>query len=127
MKVQIHKINHIKNATNSPYATILTKLSSGGAAIAQWIRLHLRSCPPGFKSHLRFCKFLFELCHVEKTKITLNWKTKLSYNSHFQPSLPILTGKPIPPLGFERLICPYRAVVWTARLLSYSCCCSKPR
>ena len=43
-----------------------------GAAIAQWIHLRLPSCHPGFKSqalHLCFYQFIFELCHVEKTKI----------------------------------------------------------
>ena len=43
-----------------------------GAAIAQWIRLRLPSCCPGFKSqacHLCFNQFIFELCHVENTEI----------------------------------------------------------
>ena len=43
-----------------------------GAAIAQWIRLHLPSCCPGFESqahHLCFHKFVKKLCNVEKTKI----------------------------------------------------------
>ena len=43
-----------------------------GAAIAQWIRLRLPFCCPGFESqahHLRFIKFIFELCLVEKTNI----------------------------------------------------------
>ena len=41
----------------------------GGAAIAQWIRLRLPSCRPGFESqahHLSFYQFIFELYHVEK-------------------------------------------------------------
>ena len=39
--------------------------------IAQWIRLSLPSCRPGIESqanHQRFYQFIFELCHVEKTK-----------------------------------------------------------
>ena len=42
-----------------------------GAIIAQWIRLCLPSCHPGFEykaHHLRFHQFI-ELCNVEKTKI----------------------------------------------------------
>ena len=42
------------------------------AAIAQWIRLCLPSCHLGFESHAQyqhFYQFVFELCHVEKTKI----------------------------------------------------------
>ena len=48
------------------------KIVLGGAAVAQWIRLRLPSCRPGFKSqahHLRFFQFKFEIEHVEKTKI----------------------------------------------------------
>ena len=40
-----------------------------GAAVAQWIRLRLPSCRPGFESqahHLSFYQFIFELYHVEK-------------------------------------------------------------
>ena len=43
-----------------------------GAAIAQYICLHLTSCHPGFESqakYLRVFQFIFELCHVGKTKI----------------------------------------------------------
>ena len=43
-----------------------------GAAIAQWIRLRLPSCRPGFESqahHLCFHQFIKKLCNVEKTKI----------------------------------------------------------
>ena len=43
-----------------------------GAAIAQWIRLHLPSCCPGFwaQAHqICFYQFKFKLCLVEKTKI----------------------------------------------------------
>ena len=43
-----------------------------GATIAQWICLHLPSCRPGFESqahHLCLNQFIFEMCHVEKTKI----------------------------------------------------------
>ena len=42
---------------------------NGGATIAQWIRLRLPSCRPGFESqahHLSFYQFIFELYHVEK-------------------------------------------------------------
>ena len=42
------------------------------AGVAQWIRLRLPSCRPGFESqshHLSFYQFIFELCHVEKIKI----------------------------------------------------------
>ena len=37
--------------------------------MAQWIRLGLPFCSPWFESqthHLRFYKFIFELCHVER-------------------------------------------------------------
>ena len=47
------------------------KFEFWGAAIAQWIRLRLPSCRPGFESqahHLRFHEFI-ELCNVGKTKI----------------------------------------------------------
>ena len=40
--------------------------------IAQLIHLHLPTCRPGFESqahHLRFNHVIFELCHVEKTKL----------------------------------------------------------
>ena len=50
----------------------MLKIVLGGAAVAQWIRLRLPSCRPGFKSqahHLRFFQFKFEIEHVEKTKI----------------------------------------------------------
>ena len=43
-----------------------------GAAIAQWIRLCLPSCRPRFQPqahHQHFYQFIFDLCHVEKTKI----------------------------------------------------------
>ena len=43
-----------------------------GATIAQWIRLLLPSCRPGFESlvhHQSFYQFIFDLCYVEKTKI----------------------------------------------------------
>ena len=55
------------------YHCMVNKLSSrGGATIGQWIRLCLPSCRPAFESqanHLLFSQFVFELCHVEKTKI----------------------------------------------------------
>ena len=56
------------------YHTIvqLTNCQVGGATIGQWIRLCLPSCRPAFESqanHLLFSQFVFELCHVEKTKI----------------------------------------------------------
>ena len=44
-----------------------------GAAIAQWIRLRLQFCCPGFESqahHIRFHQFI-DLCYVEKTKINI--------------------------------------------------------
>ena len=43
-----------------------------GAAIAQWIRLRPPSCRPVFESHAHhqcFYQLIFDLCHVEKTKI----------------------------------------------------------
>ena len=43
-----------------------------GAAIAQWIHLHLSSCCPGFESqahHQCFNQFKFGCCRAEKTKI----------------------------------------------------------
>ena len=49
-----------------------TKLYTWGAAIAQRIRNCLPSCRPRFKSqaqHQHFFQFMFDLCHVEKTKI----------------------------------------------------------
>ena len=54
--------------------TIVTVLKTftGGAAIAEWIRLCLTSCHPGFESQapqLCFYQFIFELCHDEKTKV----------------------------------------------------------
>ena len=43
-----------------------------GAAISQWICLHLPSCRPGFESHTQHLHFhqFNELCNVKKTKIT---------------------------------------------------------
>ena len=46
----------------------------GGAAIAQWICLHLPFCRPGFESqahHLRFyhLKYLCNICRVKRPKI----------------------------------------------------------
>ena len=48
-----------------------TVWASKCATIAQWIRLRIQSCHPGFESqahHLSFYQFVFELCLVEKTK-----------------------------------------------------------
>ena len=48
--------------------------TTGGAAIVQWIRLRLPSCHPGFESqahHLSFYQFIFELYHMEKTKLNM--------------------------------------------------------
>ena len=50
----------------------VTYRSVWDAAKAQWIHLHLPPCRPGLESqehHLCFYQFMFELCHVEKTKI----------------------------------------------------------
>ena len=49
------------------------------AAIAPWFCLHLPSCSPGFESqahHLRFFKFVIELCCEKNEKRSQNW-TKL--------------------------------------------------
>ena len=60
-----------------------------GAGIAQWIRLRLPSCCPGFKSqahHLCFYQFvLFKLyiCH-------LNWNVTKTKVNKKRPGLPIL-------------------------------------
>ena len=58
---------------------LIKKINLRGAAIAQWIRLHLPSCCPGFESqahHLcffQFIKFKLYICHlnrnVKRTKI----------------------------------------------------------
>ena len=48
-------------------------IASRGAALAQWIRLRLPHCRPGFKSqahHLPFYQIIFKLLLVEKTKIS---------------------------------------------------------
>ena len=61
------------NSTQLTLASI--KPESWGAAIAQWICLHLPFCRPRFESQahqLRFYQFIFELCHVEKPKINKN-------------------------------------------------------
>ena len=50
----------------------VSKTNTRGAAIAQWIRLRLPSCRPGFESqahHQCFYQYIFVLCHVEKTKV----------------------------------------------------------
>ena len=50
----------------------LKTYTTRGAAMAQWIHLRLLSCCLGFKSqadHLHFNQFIFELYHLEKTKI----------------------------------------------------------
>ena len=55
-----------------PSKKVITLLIEGGAAIAQWIRLCFLSCQHWFKSqahHQHFYQFIFDLCHVEKTKI----------------------------------------------------------
>ena len=57
-----------------------------GAATAQWIRLRVPTFHFGFKSqahHLHFYQFLFELFHVEKTKIN----KKRSGLAHFLKKL----------------------------------------
>ena len=44
----------------------------GGAAVAQWIHLHIPSCRPGFESqahHLCLYQYYLELWNFEKTKI----------------------------------------------------------
>ena len=64
----------------------LKELPHWGAAIAQWIRLRLPSCRPGFESqahHLRFFQFkLFKLyiCH-------LNWNVKRTKINKKRPGL----------------------------------------
>ena len=50
------------------------EIKSWGAAIAQWIRLCLPSCCPGFESqahHLRFyhLQYLCYICYVKRTKV----------------------------------------------------------
>ena len=47
------------------------RYQSWGAAIAQWIRLLLPSCHPGFESqahHLSFYKFIIVLCGKDENK-----------------------------------------------------------
>ena len=40
-------------------------LVSWGATIAQWIRLRLPSCRPGFKSQARhLCFFIYSICAI---------------------------------------------------------------
>ena len=49
----------------------LKRSTKGGVAKAQWIRMRHKSSRPGFESQaLRFYQFIFELFHVEKTKLT---------------------------------------------------------
>ena len=65
-----HKIDLLRNKMRCQ----LKLLSVGGATIAQWIRLRLPFCCPGFESqahHLHFHQFI-ELYNVEKTKINKN-------------------------------------------------------
>ena len=65
-----------------------SKLHYRGAAIAQWIHLRLPSCCPWFESqahHLCFYQIIFELLHVEKTKIN----KKRPGSTHFLEKLQI--------------------------------------
>ena len=53
------------------------------AAIAQWIRLRLPSCSPGFKSQAHrvcFYLFIFELCNVKMRKLN----TKMPGMAHIK-------------------------------------------
>ena len=55
------------------HLNVLQEITSWGAAVAQWIHLHLPSCRPRFESqahYLCFYQFKFKLSHVEKTKYT---------------------------------------------------------
>ena len=89
-----------------------------GAAMAQWIRLRLPSCRPGFESqahHLHFYQFI-ELCNVEKTKIRQKEagigpfkKTKYSSVDSSVPSILPLLCSPVripsgPCMLFHKLI-----------------------
>ena len=68
---QQHVVNVAQLEDRLLSAPDINSLQKRGAAIAQWIRLHLPSCHPGFESqaqHLSFYQFKFELCHVEKDK-----------------------------------------------------------
>ena len=59
----------ISTASLQPYSAKQKVDTQGGA---QWTRLCLPSCHPRFESqahHQCFYQFVFQLCHVEKTKI----------------------------------------------------------
>ena len=72
------------NIVNLTFAVKLVKNSfNRGATIAQWIRLRLS---PGFESqahHQRFYQFIFDLCHVEKTKINKMWPGMAHFKNSF--------------------------------------------
>ena len=43
----------------------VAKIDLRGAAIAQWIRLRLPSCHPGFESQARhLCFFIYSICAI---------------------------------------------------------------
>ena len=66
------------------------RLQQRGAAIAQWVWLHLPSCCPEFESqahHLCFYQAKFDLWHVEKTKINRKRCRELSFTAEIQKGL----------------------------------------
>ena len=51
---------------------LIKDIQREAAALAQWIRMRLSSRGPWFKSqtqHPRIIQLIFDLCHLEKTKI----------------------------------------------------------
>ena len=59
-------------STSSKVSVPTRYWKNGGGAIAAGFRLHLPTCRPVFESqahHLHFNQFIFELFHLEKTKI----------------------------------------------------------
>ena len=64
-----------------------------GAAIAPWICLCLPSSHPRCESqahHIRFYRFIFELCHLEKTIINEKEAAIGPFKKHFWTSLLLL-------------------------------------
>ena len=84
--------------------------TSGGAAIVQWIHLHLPFCRRGFESHYLLSDLCY-ICHMKRTKISKN-RQRLAY--FFKRTVRNKTCRAV--ICWQRPSCP----IWGHGLLSRS-------
>ena len=80
--------NNNKSAKD-PFVASIPEVQLRGAAIAQWIRLRLLFCCPGFESqayHLSFNKFIIVSCGKDENerKRGRDWPIKNRFNCTFK-------------------------------------------